>query len=136
MKKRLEQFGICVVVIAEGAGQVSLQFYLLGRMCAPQCIGEIFALRWQMILEIKLFWCKKVPKIWKISPNFKLSVISAAPIHVQFVVLVQDLLEGVGGTDASGNPILGDVGKWFYGKVCPNYNILGSFLINCILIQC
>ncbi|CAK9213696.1 unnamed protein product [Sphagnum troendelagicum] len=49
MKKRLEQFGICVVVIAEGAGQ--------------------------------------------------------------------DLLEGVGGTDASGNPILGDVGKWFYGKV-------------------
>jgi hypothetical protein len=44
MKKRLEQFGICVVVIAEGAGQVSLQFYLLGRMCAAQCIGEIFAL--------------------------------------------------------------------------------------------
>jgi hypothetical protein len=44
MKKRLEQFGICVVVIAEGAGQVSLQFYLLGRMCAPQCIGENFAL--------------------------------------------------------------------------------------------
>lgn len=131
MKKRLEQFGICVVVIAEGAGQVSLQFYLLGRMCAPQCIGEIFALQRQTILEIK-----KSSQIWKNSPNFKLSVISAAPIHVQFVVLVQDLLEGVGGTDASGNPILGDVGKWFYGKVCPNYNILGSFLINCILIQC
>lgn len=24
---------------------------------------------------------------------------------------------GVGATDASGNPILGDVGKWFYDKV-------------------
>lgn len=30
---------------------------------------------------------------------------------------LQDLLEGVGGTDASGNPILGDFGKWFTGKV-------------------
>ncbi|XP_073392228.1 ATP-dependent 6-phosphofructokinase 5, chloroplastic isoform X5 [Physcomitrium patens] len=29
----------------------------------------------------------------------------------------QDLLEGVGGLDASGNPILGDFGKWFTGKV-------------------
>ena len=30
---------------------------------------------------------------------------------------LQDLLEGVGGADASGNPILGDFGKWFTGKV-------------------
>lgn len=67
MKKRLEQFGICVVVIAEGAGQVSLQFYLLGRMCAPQCIGEIFALQWQMILEIKKkFSVQKFPNFGKI----------------------------------------------------------------------
>jgi hypothetical protein len=65
MKKRLEQFGICVVVIAEGAGQVSLQFYLLGRMCAPQCIGENFALWWQMILEIKFFSVKKFPNLGK-----------------------------------------------------------------------
>lgn len=49
MKRRIEQNGICVVVVAEGAGQ--------------------------------------------------------------------DLLEGVGGADASGNPILGDFGKWFTGKV-------------------
>jgi len=31
--------------------------------------------------------------------------------------MVQDMMEGVGGTDASGNPILGDVGKFFYDKV-------------------
>eukprot|EP00271_Cylindrocystis_brebissonii_P009161 TRINITY_DN23834_c0_g1_i1.p1 TRINITY_DN23834_c0_g1~~TRINITY_DN23834_c0_g1_i1.p1 ORF type:complete len:519 (+),score=119.52 TRINITY_DN23834_c0_g1_i1:131-1687(+) len=29
----------------------------------------------------------------------------------------QDLIEGTGGVDASGNPILGDVGKWFTQKV-------------------
>lgn len=33
------------------------------------------------------------------------------------VDFVQELLEGVGGSDASGNPILGDFGKWFTGKV-------------------
>lgn len=31
----------------------------------------------------------------------------------------QNFMEGVGGTDASGNPILGDVGKWFFDKVLP-----------------
>ncbi|KAL3684843.1 hypothetical protein R1sor_002865 [Riccia sorocarpa] len=49
MKKRLDKNGLCVVVIAEGAGQ--------------------------------------------------------------------DLLESSGGLDASGNPILGDIGKWFYTQV-------------------
>ncbi|KAG0606962.1 hypothetical protein M758_9G182600 [Ceratodon purpureus] len=29
----------------------------------------------------------------------------------------QDMMEGVGGTDASGNPILGDIGKYFFDKV-------------------
>lgn len=33
------------------------------------------------------------------------------------ISMVQDMMEGVGGTDASGNPILGDVGKFFYDKV-------------------
>ncbi|KAL2653010.1 hypothetical protein R1flu_021138 [Riccia fluitans] len=49
MKKRLDKNGLCVVVIAEGAGQ--------------------------------------------------------------------DLLESAGGVDDSGNPILGDIGKWFYSQV-------------------
>ncbi|BBN00278.1 hypothetical protein Mp_1g27810 [Marchantia polymorpha subsp. ruderalis] len=49
MKKRLDKNGLCVVVIAEGAGQ--------------------------------------------------------------------ELLESSGGVDASGNPILGDIGKWFYSQV-------------------
>jgi hypothetical protein len=32
-------------------------------------------------------------------------------------LLLQDMMEGVGGTDSSGNPILGDIGKLFYDKV-------------------
>lgn len=30
---------------------------------------------------------------------------------------MQDMMGGGGGTDASGNPILGDIGKFFYDKV-------------------
>ncbi len=32
---------------------------------------------------------------------------------------LQELVQGVGGKDPSGNPILGDVGKWFTSKVSP-----------------
>lgn len=30
----------------------------------------------------------------------------------------QDLVAGEGGTDASGNPILADIGQWFVKQVC------------------
>ncbi len=37
---------------------------------------------------------------------------------------MQEQLDNSGGMDASGNPILGDVGKWFTNKVSVLFNLL------------
>ncbi len=38
--------------------------------------------------------------------------------------MMQEQLDNSGGMDASGNPILGDVGKWFTNKVSVLFNLL------------
>lgn len=59
---------------------------------------------------------------------------------VHNLFLKQDMMEGVGGTDASGNPILGDIGKFFFDKVCSDsmmrlqiVDLMKRF--NCSLLQ-
>lgn len=79
MKKRIEQNGICVIVVAEGAGQVCSSALIMFTQYNHHSSDSFL---------MKMKWGG-----------------------------LQELLEGVGGSDASGNPILGDFGKWFTGKV-------------------
>lgn len=102
MKKRIEQNGICVVVVAEGAGQV---FFYADRYlpCSALVANVIVAL-------------SSIPATG-LSFNHYTSLYPRTYSDKIGNDGLQDLLEGVGGTDASGNPILGDFGKWFTGKV-------------------
>ncbi len=44
---------------------------------------------------------------------------------------MQEQLDNNGGMDASGNPILGDVGKWFTNKVSVLFNLLQQNWVPC-----